>query len=121
MCDHNGRGRHAATASARLREEGEALLKGGRTTGEGRSATMNVMTEKRASEADKEYFRRLGQWKAEVNKDRLRLHRALPAQERIRRSERMYRESNGWANRNAKEEEPRSIFDLAKERGVYRP
>jgi hypothetical protein len=78
------------------------------------------MTAPRVSERDREYFRRLGQWKRDVNAEALRKHLALSAQERLRRAELLFRESRGWANPQYKEREPRSIFDLAKERGLYR-
>ena len=92
-------------------------------SGEQRGAryTECVMTAERASEKDREYMRRLGRWKAEVNAEDLRAHLALPPHERLRRSELLYRGSKGWANRTYKEREPRSIYDLAKELGLYRP
>ncbi|MEO8539080.1 MAG: hypothetical protein ABI577_05010 [bacterium] len=78
------------------------------------------MTAARASEHDREYFRRLGEWKAELNAEDLRRHLSLPGRERIRRSERLYRSSIGWANTKNKEAEPRSILELAKDLGLYR-
>jgi hypothetical protein len=81
---------------------------------------METMTVERASERDREYFRRLGKWKAEVNAEALREHLSLPALERIRRSERLHKGSIGWANTKHKEPEPRSILDEAKRLGLYR-
>lgn len=79
------------------------------------------MTTQLASERDREYFRRLGRWKDAVNAEDLREHLALPGHERVRRSELLYRNSAGWANTGFPEQEPRSIFELARKLGLYRP
>lgn len=78
------------------------------------------MTGERASEHDREYFRRLGRWKAELRADDLKAHLALPPKERQRRSEELARRSRGWAKTPRVDNVPDSFFERAKRLGLYR-
>ena len=81
---------------------------------------MEGVTEYRVSEKDRDYFRRLGKWKADVNAEELAKHLALPSRERILRSEQLNRKTLAWANQSGPEEEPRCLYERARRLGLYR-
>ena len=78
------------------------------------------MTTERASERDREYFRRWGEWKAELRREDNASYLALSPKQRQERAETFVRRSLGYARTDRTGEEPRSLIARAKELGLYR-
>ena len=73
------------------------------------------------TEKDREYMRRLGEFKAETNADRLRQHLARSGRERLAISERMSRRGFGYANiAKRSPDEPWKLHERARELGIYK-
>jgi hypothetical protein len=79
---------------------------------------MGAMTEQRASEWDKEYFRRIGEWKAETKAQQRRDHLALPLDQRLLASEQLYQWSKGYANPRSEPKDMGAIFERARRLGI---
>ena len=86
---------------------------------------METQPEKRprVTERDRDYMRRLGEWKAEGNAERLRQHLAQSGRERLEKSLRMsfeYRDDERM-RRHMEEDDPSPLYERAKRLGLYRP
>lgn len=78
------------------------------------------MTAERASEKDRDYFRRLGEWKAELKAEDLRQFLALSPKERQEQAERQITDTRSYARNLPQSNEPPVLFERAKQLGLYR-
>ena len=76
------------------------------------------MTE-RASDADMDYMRRLGEFKAQSKRDALAEHRALTVRERIQRGIEFARRRPPLTERR-KEDDLAAFFERARQLGLYK-
>lgn len=74
-----------------------------------------------ASEKDREYFRRLGEWERENQEMRLREHLALPLEKRIRASWQFCRQVIRSVKKDPRDDNPGAFYEQAKRLGLYRP
>lgn len=87
--------------------------------------TMDTQSKKppRVTERDRDYMRRLGEWIAEGNAERLRQHLARTPKERLEDSLRLsaeYRTPEA-IRRHLEEDDPSPLYERAKRLGLYRP
>ena len=73
------------------------------------------------SEKDRDYFRRLGEWKAANHAEALREHLAKPPIERIASSFELWRRWVDPTHAADRDDDPTPLFDRARELGCYRP
>jgi len=73
------------------------------------------------SERDRDFMRKLGQYKRVSHEDAAALHRALPLEERLRRSWELYLAGRESARLSAREDDPSPFYERARRRGLYRP
>ncbi len=78
------------------------------------------MTEQRASEKDRDYFRRLGEWERENAEEDLRRHLALPLSERLARSQRMMIEWGPYLRNTDNDDHPEEFYARARRLGLIR-
>lgn len=78
------------------------------------------MTQERASEKDRDYFRRLGEWKAQLKAEDLRQFLALSPKARQERAERHIRDSRDYARNLPQGTDFPVLFEKAKQLGLYR-
>jgi hypothetical protein len=72
------------------------------------------------SEADREYFRRIGRYKEESHAAAQAAHLALPPLERLRRSFAFSAQWRTRANLTARHDDPSPFYERARALGLYR-
>lgn len=73
------------------------------------------------SEHDREYMRRIGVYKALSHCEAQAEHLALPLDERLRRSWRLYVRYRPRLRDPGADDDPTPLYDRARERGLYEP
>ena len=76
---------------------------------------------KRASEHDRDYFRRLGEWERENDELATAAHLALPMLERINVAWRMWQELGPFVMPEPDDGANEAFYARARERGLYWP
>jgi hypothetical protein len=71
------------------------------------------------SDREREYMRRIGAAKAASHADATARHRALPLDERLRRSWELY--LRGRATAHIRDDDPTPFYERARRLGLYRP
>jgi hypothetical protein len=74
----------------------------------------------RASEKDRDYFRRLGEWEAENERQAWLVHEALSLDERLARSSLISTRVSGRVRRAVLHDDPASFYRQAASSGLYR-
>ena len=72
-----------------------------------------------ASQGDRDYLRRLGEYKAEQHGAALAAHLALSPTERLARSVALMR--RWWSAARPRQDDPTPFYDRARRLGLYRP
>jgi hypothetical protein len=72
------------------------------------------------SERDRAYMERLGAYKAASHADAFARHRALPLDERLRRSWALY-EAHLETPASVRDDDPTPFYERARALGLYRP
>jgi hypothetical protein len=71
------------------------------------------------SERELQYMRRIGAVKADSHVDALLSHRALPFEERLRRSWMLFTSRRAVANLDGRHDDPSPFYALARRLGLY--
>lgn len=74
-----------------------------------------------ASDRDREYMRRLGEYKAESHRDAQARHLALTLSERLERSWQLYLEGREHAALDRRDDDPSPFYAKARKLGLYKP
>lgn len=72
------------------------------------------------SESDRDYMRRLAAFKEESHREAQARHLALPIEERLRRSWKLYLRFRSSVARSALDDDPTPFYDRARALGLYR-
>ncbi len=73
------------------------------------------------SERDRAYMRRIGEAKAASHAEAAAAHRALPLEERLRRSWALYLAGRSTVRDEPRDDDPTPFYDRARALGLYRP
>ena len=73
------------------------------------------------SERDRDYFRRLGEWKAASHAEALREHLAKTPLERIEASIDLWRRFSNHPRSDLRIDDPTPFYDRARQLGFYKP
>lgn len=71
--------------------------------------------------SDREYMRRIGEYKEESHREATERHLALPLEERLVRSWNLYLAGRAEASLDRRDDDPTRFYDRARALGLYEP
>lgn len=75
----------------------------------------------RVSDREREYMRRIGEYKEASHREAQERHLALPIEERLKRSWALYLAGRSTASLDRRDDDPSPFYERAKALGLYKP
>jgi hypothetical protein len=75
----------------------------------------------KVSDREREYMRRIGEYKEASHRDATERHLALPIEERLARSWDLYLAGRAEASPDLRDDDPTPFYDRARALGLYEP